>query len=85
MIAFRVWLRPLGFNCRVQVDGLSNTQWLLGRLGKVAVFKTSEPIGEEGNSPFCTFKVPYSPQLSRNRLERMLAGIPEVTLMSEPE
>ena len=38
MNVFRVWVRPLGGNCRVRVDGIRNAQWLLNRLGHSFVF-----------------------------------------------
>jgi hypothetical protein len=84
MKAFRVWVRPLGSNCRVRVDGVGNAQWLLSRLGHSFVFKTAEPMREEDGSSCCTFRVPYNSQTSRRGLDRLLAGIPEVQLMAEP-
>lgn len=35
MIAFDVWLRPLGNVCRVRVDGSQNATWLLDRLHEI--------------------------------------------------
>lgn len=84
MMAFRVWLRPLGFSCRVQVDGLQNTRWLLGRLERAAVFKTCEPVNETLGSQHCTFQVPFDSHVTRGSLEKLLAKMPEVTLMTEP-
>jgi hypothetical protein len=82
--SFHVWIRPLGDTCRVRVAGAQNAQWLLSRLGHGFVFKTAEPMNEEMDSSCCTFRVAYSPQMSRRGLETMLARIPEVVLMPDP-
>ena len=84
MNAFRVWIRPLGSNYRVRVDGSRNAQWLLDRLGQSFVFKTAEPMNEEKGSSCCTFGLPYGSQMSRRGLEKLLAAIPEVNLMADP-
>jgi hypothetical protein len=84
MTTFRVWIRPLGGQCRVRVDGKQNAVWLLEQLGRSFVFKTAEPIRDDGSSSCCTFRVPYSPQVSRVLFERVLGGIPQVHLMSDP-
>ena len=84
MNAFRVWIRPLGSNYRVRVDGSRNAQWLLDRLGQSFVFKTAEPMNEEDGSSCCTFRVEYGSQMSRRGLERLLAAIPEVSVMADP-
>jgi len=84
MNAFHVWIRPLGNACRVRVAGMQNAQWLLARLGHFFVFKMAEPMNEEADSSCCTFRVQYSSQMSRRGLERLLAGIPEVVLMTDP-
>ena len=84
MNAFRVWIRPLGGNCRLRVDGIGNAQWLLNRLGHSFVFKTADPINKEEGSSYCTFRVAYSSKMSRRGLERLLAAIPEVKLMMDP-
>lgn len=83
--AFNVRIRPFGDFCRVRVDSLQNAKWLLVRLSQSFVFKTLEPFGEAQDSAFCTFRVPYNPPLSRSRFETILAAIPEVRLMVEPE
>ncbi|MBN1908484.1 MAG: hypothetical protein JW818_01985 [Pirellulales bacterium] len=84
MNSFHVWIRPLGSRCRVRVDGLQNAQWLLGQLGQLFVFKTAEPVNEESDSLCCSFLVQYDPQTSHRGLEKTLAGIPEVILMTDP-
>ena len=84
MNAFSVWIRPLGSVCRVRVDGMQNTRWLLDRLGQSSVFKSSEPISDDEGSSRSTFHVPYSSRMSRSAFENLLAAVPEVTLMLDP-
>ncbi|MBN2022431.1 MAG: hypothetical protein JW809_06515 [Pirellulales bacterium] len=84
MNSFPVWLRPLGETCRVRVDGVQNAQWLLNRLGLSFVFKTAAPITEDADSTNCTFCVAYSSHMSRRELEKVLAMIPEVSVMMDP-
>jgi hypothetical protein len=84
MNAFPVWIRPLGNNCRLRVEGIENAQWLLDHLARFFVFKTSEPMNEEPSSSCCAFRVAYSSQMSRRGLEKLLVAIPEVHLMTEP-
>jgi len=84
MNTFSVWLRPLGSVCRVRVDGTQNARWLLDRLGRSFVFKSSEPINDDHCSSRSTFHVPYSSRMSRSAFENLLAAIPEVTLMLDP-
>ena len=84
MKAFRVWISPLGGDCRIRVDGISNARWLLDRLGHAFVFKTAEPLNEEYGSSVCSFRVAYSSQTSRRGLTRLLATIPEVQLITAP-
>ena len=85
MNAFHVWIRSLGNASRVRVEGNDNARWLLGRLSQSFVFKSSEPVRQESSTLFCTFQVPYTSQTSRSSFERLLATIPEVSLMTEPE
>lgn len=84
MAKFRVWVRPLGGSTRVRVEGKSNLQWLLGRLGQSFVFKSSEPICEEAVGGCSTFHVLYNSQVTRASFENLLGSIPEVLLMNEP-
>ncbi len=84
MNTFPVWLRPLGSDCRVRVDGVNNARWLLARLSQSFIFKTSEEVHEEQGSSYCTFRLAYSSQMSRRALEKLLASIPEVKIMLEP-
>jgi hypothetical protein len=84
MTTFRVWTRSLGSASRVRVEGGENATWLLGRLSQSFVFKSSESIRPEGDNLSCTFQVPYGSQTSRSTFEKLLAAIPEVTLMTDP-
>ena len=78
MKTFRVWLRDLGHDCRVRVDGITNAEWLLQRLSQSFIFKTSQPVREEEGSSCCTFRVAYAFKMSPQSLGRILAGMPEV-------
>jgi hypothetical protein len=79
---FRVWTRALGSCCRLRVEGLANTRWLIARLAKS--FAVEDQPVEEACTACCTFEVPYGPQLSRSQLDRLLAAIPEVQIMQDP-
>jgi hypothetical protein len=85
MNAFRVWIRPLGDASQVRVEGNENVDWLLGRLSQSFIFKSSAPVLQEKGTPCCTFEVCYGSQTSRSTLERLVGGIPEVTLMAGSE
>jgi hypothetical protein len=84
MNPFRVWIRPLYYVCRVRVDGITNAMWLLTRLSRSFVFKNSEPMEDDEKASISTFYVPCSSQISHFKFERLLAGIPQVQVMSEP-
>jgi hypothetical protein len=84
MTPFRVWLRPLGGSCRVRVDGAGNARWLLDRLSRSFVFKSSQAIVDDMASACSTFVVPHSSQTSRAAFEKLLSAIPEVKLMPDP-
>lgn len=81
MNAFRVWVRPLDYEFLVCVDGVANANWLLERLGRSFVFRSSQPISQDANSALCTFQVPCGPLLSLAKLQKLLTEIPEVTLL----
>ncbi len=85
MNTFRVWARPLGDRvCRLRVEGgRKNTDWLLDRLSRSFAFKTAESVHEEEGSACCTFQVMHSSQIPFPALQRLLAGMPEVKLMTE--
>ena len=84
MNPFRVWIRPLESNCRIRVDGVENTRWLLDRMGRSFVFKTAAPVDEETGSSCCAFRVAYSSHINLRGLARVLAAIPEVRLTVDP-
>jgi hypothetical protein len=84
MKVFQVWIRRMDGASRLRVDGPENAKWLLGRLSKFFVFKTSEPLGDIPDSLDCTFRVAHNSQMSGPRFETLLAGIAEVKLMLEP-
>ncbi|NQT14200.1 MAG: hypothetical protein HQ582_15705 [Planctomycetes bacterium] len=83
MDAFHVWIHPMNGSRQVRVDGIENAKWLIHRLGQFFVFKTAEPLREDGRSSCCTFRVADSSQITRHRFERLLGAIPEVKLMLE--
>jgi len=84
MKAFSVWIGRLDGSARLRVEGLDNATWLMRRLSEFFVFKTCEPVLEIPNSSDCTFRVAHSSDVSASRLEKLLAGIKEVTLNREP-
>ena len=84
MNRFRVWLRPLNSGCKVRVDGITNAKWLLDRLSRSFVFKSSEAMNEDEFFPACVFAVPYGSQMSYPVFTKLLSGISEVDLMPEP-
>lgn len=79
---FRVWIGILPRSSRVRVEGTENAQWLLARLSRSFVFKSSEPICEEETG--CTFQVPNNSLNSHSGLKHLLNSIPEVNMMLEP-
>ena len=81
MKPFCVWIRPCDRVCRVRVDNSTNAQWLLDRLSQSFVFKTSEPLRQDVSSSYCTFQVMYSSQVPRRGFEKLLAAIPQISLM----
>jgi len=85
MSSFRVWIRPTGGTCKVRVDGITNAAWLLNRLSQSFIFKTSEPIRDDSGSSCSTFRVLYNSQVSRFTFEKLLAAIPQVELMLDPD
>jgi hypothetical protein len=70
--------------CRVRVDGNRNARWLLNRISEFFVFKSSEPLDDDLATACSSFQVKYSSQMSGSRFTKLLAAIPEVTLMLEP-
>ncbi len=84
MTEFRVWIHPLGNDCQLRVDGMQNARWLLTRLGRSFIFKSAEPINDDQGSSSCVFRIRCTTQMSRPTLEKVLAAIPEVELVSDP-
>jgi hypothetical protein len=84
MNAFCVWTRPLANACKVRVLGIRNAKWLLNRLSRSFLVKSSETVNEKECFPCCTFRVPYNFQMCHRTFERLLTAIPEVRLMTEP-
>ena len=68
---------------RTFADVVSDAMWLLTRLSRSFVFKSSEPMTDDENAFSSTFHVPYGSQVSHFKFERLLAGIPQVQLMPE--
>jgi hypothetical protein len=81
---FNVWICPLVNACRVRVESLENARWLLIRLSQSFVFKDSKPMNETDFFPGCSFRVAYSSQMCQPAFQKLLAAIPEVTLLAEP-
>jgi len=81
MKAFRVWVRPQDYEFLICVDGVDNARWLLDQLGRSFVFRSAQPISQDGKSSLCSFQVPCGPLLSLTKLQKLLANIPEVTLL----
>lgn len=84
MEAFRVWVRPQDYEFLVCVDGLENARWLLDQLAGSFVFRSAQPISQANESSLCVFQVPCNPLLPFTRLQKLLAAIPEVTLLRAP-
>jgi hypothetical protein len=85
MNRFPVWLRPLNSGCKVRVDCIKNARWLLDRLSQSFVFKSSEAMNEDEFFPACVFSVAYGSQMCHSVFRKLLSGISEVNLMTEPE
>lgn len=85
MQQFAVWIRPVGSHYLVNVDGLENANWLLSQLSRHFVFRSAEPIRQDGDSSLCTFHVPYDSRLPLRQFRQLLTAIPEVRLASEEQ
>jgi len=81
MESFRVWVRPLDYEYLICVDGVENAHWLLERLSGSFVFRSAQPISQQGGSAMCSFQVPCNSQLPFSRFQKVLAAIPEVTFL----
>jgi hypothetical protein len=82
MDTFRVWVRPSDYEFLVCVDGMENAHWLIDQLGRSFVFRSAQPIYQEQSSTLCSFQVPCNAQLPFSKFKKMLAAMPQVTLLS---
>lgn len=81
MTPFRVSVQPTEYGFSLVVDGADNAAWLLERLGRSFVFRSAEPVACRADSQLCSFKVLGGSQLSLGKLQRLLAEMPEVSLL----
>jgi hypothetical protein len=84
MKAFNVAISSKGDVCLLRVDGFKNVQWLLDRLSRLFVFKTSESLHEDWVNSSFSFSVIHSFQMTQSKFERLLNSIPEVRLTRIP-
>ena len=84
MNRFPVWLGPSKSGCKVRVDGVKNARWLLNRLSRSFVFKSSEAMNEEDFFPACVFGIVYGSQMCHSAFKKLLSDMPEVDLMIDP-
>ncbi len=84
MNPFCVWLRPWGTDGKIRVESMAIATWLLNRLSRLFVFKGSESVNEEECFPYCTFRVVYGSQMNHALFRKLLDGIPEVRMMTDP-
>ena len=75
---FPVWIRPLTNGLMLAVEGRDKVDWLLKRLSQSFVFKTSEPVIQEEHSDRSMFRLAYSSRMPRQKLEQLLATMPEI-------
>lgn len=85
MSKFRVWVRALGPGCRLRVDGLANAWWLLRRLSPLGQPVAGAPKTTVRGSAIYSLRVAYTGGQTRSGFETLLAAIPEIELMPEPE
>jgi hypothetical protein len=75
---FRVWVQPTDYGHVLCVEGMENARWLLDRLGRSFVFRSAEPISQDGKSSLCRFQLPGGPFVSSSKLQKLLTDMPEV-------
>ena len=80
---FRVWIRPLGTEWKLRVDGEYAAYWLADQLFSNGVNST-EPMDVEGNGHF-TFRSLTETKSERNLVESLLVKWPEVRLQNSPD
>jgi hypothetical protein len=78
---FPVWIRPLANSFLLVVEGRDKVDWLLKRLSQSFVFKTSEPVIDDELTTRSLFRLAFSSRMPRQKLERLLATIPEIRVM----
>ncbi len=85
MNPFHVSMRSYGSICCIRVDGTGNADWLLRRLGEAFVFKNCEPLRQELDTSYCTFRIACGPQVTDASLARLLKSFSEVRLTIETD
>jgi hypothetical protein len=60
---------------------MENARWLIDQLGRSFVFRSAQPIYQEQSSTLCSFQVPCHEQLPYSKLQKILAAMPQVTLL----
>jgi hypothetical protein len=60
---------------------MENAHWLIDQLGRSFVFRSAQPIYQEQSSTLCSFQVPRHAQLPFSKFKKLLAAIPQVTLL----
>lgn len=81
----RVWVRSLGNACRVRVEGRDNTQWLVNYLSNTPALVGLKFVDIQPHGATCTFEIPNSTDRTLTTLETVLARVPGVKLMLQPE
>ena len=84
MSTFHVWIRPVGEACRVRVDGKENCKWLFARLIDMVGFEECRDLTCSPDGQY-TFNVLFGADLTTLSLTKLLRGLPQVELMSQPE
>lgn len=82
MQRFKVWLRPMGTECKVRIDGAGNASWLQFQLTEKGI-ECGASVLLKGSAQV-VFHVLYPPQFADDDLRHFIAGIPEVELMLDP-
>jgi hypothetical protein len=84
MSPFQVWLRPLGDSCRVRVDGIGNTRWLLDHLERHPAIRAIGKLDVMVDDTVCSFYIQFHSSLSLQSFGRLVREVPEVRVMLEP-
>ncbi len=83
MSPFHVWLRPLGNSCRVRVDGIGNTRWVLDHLERHPAIRAIGSLDVMVDDTVCSFCIPFHSTLSSQTFDRMIREVPEAQVMLE--